>query len=49
MEGDEIECPLHGGCFSIRTGEATCPPATEPLATYEVRIEGEDILIGIPA
>ena len=49
VEDGEIECPLHGGCFNIRTGEATCPPATEPLATYEVRIEGEDILIGIPA
>ena len=49
MDGEEIECPLHGGCFNIRTGEATCPPATEPLATYEVSLEGADILIGISA
>ena len=49
VDGEEIECPLHGGCFNIRTGEATRPPATEPVATYEVRIEGEDILIGIRA
>ena len=49
VEGEEIECPLHGGRFDIRTGEATCPPATEALATYEVRVDGEDILIGIPA
>ena len=49
VEGEEIECPLHGGCFNIRTGEATCPPATEALATYEVKVEGEDILVGIRA
>ncbi len=49
VEGEEIECPLHGARFNIRTGEATCPPATEPLATYEVKVEGEDILIGIRA
>ena len=38
-----------GGRFNVRSGEATCPPATEGLATYEVRVEGEDILIGIRA
>ena len=45
---DTIECPLHGASFSIRTGEALSAPATEPLATYSVRVEGGDILIGIP-
>ena len=49
VEGEEIECPLHGGRFNIRTGEATAPPVTEDLDTYEVRIEGENVLIGIPA
>ena len=45
--GGEIECPLHGGRFDIRTGKATAPPVTEDLDTYEVRIEGQDILVGI--
>ena len=49
LEGEEIECPLHAGRFNVRTGEATGSPATEALATYEVRRDGEDILIGIPA
>ena len=48
VEGDEIECPLHGGRFDIRTGRATTPPATEDLETYAVRIEGEAILVGVP-
>jgi nitrite reductase/ring-hydroxylating ferredoxin subunit len=45
---DTIECPLHGATFSIRTGEALSPPATDPLATYPVRVEGESILVGLP-
>ena len=49
VEGEEVEYPLHGGRFNVCTGEATCPQATEGLATYEVRVEGEDILIGIRA
>lgn len=45
---DIVECPLHGATFSIKTGEALSAPATEPLATYAVRVDGEDILIGVP-
>lgn len=36
-----IECWLHGARFDLRTGEAVGPPATSPIPTYEVRIEGE--------
>ncbi len=45
----EIRCPLHEGCFDLRTGAATCEPCTEPLAVYGVRVEGDDILVGPPA
>ena len=44
LEGDEIECPRHGARFNVRTGEET-PPAYEPVPCYEVRVEGDDILI----
>ena len=39
LEGEEVVCPLHGARFDLRTGEATAPPAYEPVATYAVRIE----------
>jgi nitrite reductase/ring-hydroxylating ferredoxin subunit len=45
---DTVECPLHGATFSIRTGEALSAPATEPLKTYPVRVEQDQLLVGIP-
>lgn len=48
IEGDCIECPLHGAQFNIKTGKVETPPATEDLNTYEVKIEGDNILVGLP-
>lgn len=48
IEGDCIECPLHGAQFNIRTGKVATPPATEDLTPYEVKIDGDDILVGVP-
>ena len=42
----EVQCPIHEGRFDLRTGMATAEPAEEPIQTYEVRIEGDDILVG---
>lgn len=47
QEGDEIECPLHEGRFNIKTGEALCAPVTDPLKTFEVRLEGDDIYVKV--
>lgn len=41
-----IECAWHGARFDCETGEVRQGPAVEPLAMYEVRIEGDDILVG---
>ena len=42
----EVECPLHGSRFNVETGEVRILPATKPVATYDVRIEGDLILVG---
>ncbi len=34
VEGYEVECPLHQAKFDVRSGNATCGPASERLRTY---------------
>ncbi|GAA4633422.1 non-heme iron oxygenase ferredoxin subunit [Actinoallomurus vinaceus] len=50
-EGDvynhTIECWLHGSCFDLRTGKPTNPPATQPVPTYPVKIEGDDVYVSL--
>lgn len=47
QEGEIIECPLHDGKFNIKTGEALCPPVTDPLPTYEVKVENGKIFVKV--
>ena len=46
LDGDQVECPLHGSVFNVATGEVINPPAAESLRIFQVRIEGQDILVG---
>jgi len=41
LQGNLIVCPWHDSCFDVRTGEVVCEPATIPLETYEVILEGD--------
>lgn len=45
LEDDCIRCPWHFSLFSLRTGEVVESPAADPIASYDVRLEGEDILL----
>jgi len=45
LDGYAIECPLHQGKFDIRDGRALCAPATQPIRTYPVKIEGNRVFI----
>jgi 3-phenylpropionate/trans-cinnamate dioxygenase ferredoxin subunit len=48
VEDSKIECWLHGSQFDLATGEPLCPPATEPVARYDVTIDGDDVLVDVP-
>jgi nitrite reductase/ring-hydroxylating ferredoxin subunit len=43
LEGGVVECPFHGGQFDVRTGEVVASPPEEPIATYPVQVDGDDI------
>lgn len=47
VEGCEIECWLHGSRFDIRTGAVLNLPATEPVATYPTKVEGDTVLVNL--
>ena len=48
IEGNEIICPRHGAHFDIRTGKALTLPAVLDTPSYPVRVNGDQIEIGIP-
>lgn len=45
LEGTTILCPWHATNFDITTGAVLAPPATEPIATYPVRVVGSEIQV----
>ena len=42
----EVECPLHGSRFNVVDGSVRILPATKPVATYPVKVEGDVVLVG---
>ncbi|MAT14953.1 MAG: biphenyl 2,3-dioxygenase [Planctomyces sp.] len=43
IENCQITCPRHGARFDLATGNPLCMPATEPIPTYDVKIENDEI------
>lgn len=44
----EVECPLHGSRFNVETGDVRILPATAPVTSYAVKVEGDLVLVGPP-
>ncbi|GAA4911625.1 non-heme iron oxygenase ferredoxin subunit [Streptomonospora salina] len=47
VEDGTVECWLHGSCFDLGSGKPINPPATRPVATYAVQIDGDDVLVAL--
>lgn len=47
LKGTTLTCACHGSEFDVTTGEVLGPPATEPVATYPVKVEGEDLQVEV--
>jgi nitrite reductase/ring-hydroxylating ferredoxin subunit len=47
IEGDTIECPLHGGRFHIPTGQPLSPPVRVAVCVYPVQVVDSEIYVQI--
>ncbi len=48
IRGDSlIMCARHGARFDLATGAVAHPPAIVPIDRYDVRVDGDDILVRI--
>ena len=48
VEEFNVTCPRHGAHFDIRTGKALSLPAIVDIQAYPVRVQGNNIEIGLP-
>jgi nitrite reductase/ring-hydroxylating ferredoxin subunit len=47
LEGDIIECPMHGGRFEVKTGKGLGAPITCDLKVLPVRIKGNSVQVDV--
>ena len=45
LDGEEIRCPWHHACFALHNGAASCAPALNDLASYDVAIENNIVRV----
>lgn len=48
LEGTHLLCPWHQSVFDVTDGALLEPPALDCLASYELEVDGEDVLVELP-
>jgi 3-phenylpropionate/trans-cinnamate dioxygenase ferredoxin subunit len=43
----QVECPRHGARFDVRSGQVKALPAVQPIPTYEVKVEGDEVFVDL--
>src|ERR687891_1587212 len=44
VDDETIECPRHGSTFDLRTGKPKSLPATVPILSFPVKVDGDRIM-----
>ena len=47
QENCTVECPRHGSEFDLRTGKPITLPAYQPVETFPVHVEGDQIKVEV--
>lgn len=47
LDGTTVTCPLHGSTFDVTSGEHLSPPAHSDVASYAVRVRGDEVQVEI--
>ncbi len=45
--GSEVQCPLHGARFDVKTGAAKSLPAVKPVPKHEVKVEDGAVYVAL--
>ena len=48
LSGTTVVCPWHHAVFDVASGALGEPPALDRLRTFEVKTEGDDVLVRVP-
>jgi len=49
LSAERVYCPWHQSVFNALSGDLEEPPAFDALPRFEVRVEGEQVLVRVPA
>ena len=48
LSGHHVVCPWHNAYYDVTTGDQQEPPGLDALSCYQVRIEGENVIVSVP-
>jgi NADPH-dependent 2,4-dienoyl-CoA reductase/sulfur reductase-like enzyme/nitrite reductase/ring-hydroxylating ferredoxin subunit len=48
LNGHRVVCPWHQAAFNVMNGNLEEPPALDAQPCYEVRVEGDDVIVRVP-
>ncbi|MBM2826206.1 MAG: Rieske (2Fe-2S) region [Dehalococcoidia bacterium] len=47
LDGEVVMCGCHGSEFNVKTGEVVQGPADEPVKSYPVQVDGDDVKVSL--